>query len=199
MSEPRTVVRVVGLDLSLRSTGISDGTQEGTHAFQTDNSQPIERRMHRIRRACMEAAVPTALTASGPSARRPDADLVVIEGSAYGAKGNAVEQLAALRYEVRVALWSLRIPFAIVSPTRLKVYTTGDGKAGKVKMVNAVVDGYGVPLKLWTVAQGRYDVADAFALAAMGYKHLGQPLTAVGDVPEDEPGLTVTDWKEERR
>jgi crossover junction endodeoxyribonuclease RuvC len=189
----------VGLDLSLRSTGISDGTQEGTHAFQTDDSQPIEWRMHRIRRACMEAAAPVSLMTGCSRVRPPNADLVVIEGSAYGAKGNAVEQLAALRYEVRVALWSLRIPFAIVPPTRLKAYTTGDGKASKAKMVNAVIDAYGLPLKLWTVAQGRYDMADAFALAAMGYKHLGHPLKAVGNTPEGEPGLTVTDWKEERR
>lgn len=158
-------MRVVGLDLSLTSTGMSDGT---THrAVQTGPADgSIERRIHRIMRdihAFMR--IPAGGTYEYP-------DLAVIEGAAYGARGTAVDQLAGLRWYVRTDLTVQGIPFAIVTPTSLKLYTTGSGRATKAGMVAALDHRYGTRLADVKVKDGRYDMADALGLAAMGYDHM---------------------------
>jgi len=185
-------VRVVGLDLSLRSTGMSDGRE--TKVFRTDETMPIEQRFYRIVDECCRFV--NGRPIGRPSDRR--ASLVVIEGSAFGAKGSAREQLAALRFMVRTELWFAGIPLAVVSPSRLKAYTTGDGKADKTAMVRSVLDRHKQDFTLVYAKDGRYDMADAFALAAMGYQHLGHPLPTFESL-SDDPNLFVHDWTTELR
>lgn len=167
--------RVVGLDLSLTSTGISDGTV--SIAFSTPADACIEYRLADLTQACMMQIASPGTSRHNHGQR---ADLVVIEGAAYGAKGNAVEQLAALRLMVRTELWRQSIPFAVVPPATLKAYTSGNGRASKPAMVAALAERHELDLKDVKVANGRYDIADAFALAAMGYARIGQPLPTAG-------------------
>lgn len=177
--------RVVGLDPSLTSTGISDGLT--VHVVQTSPEEQLEARFDRIMRACV-----TFILTPGP--RGPRADLVVIEGPAFGAKGNAVDQLAGLRLLLRHRLWRLDIPFAIVPPSTLKAYTTGHGRASKAEMVAALAERHGLDLKAYKVSHGKYDMADAYALAAMGYTRLGQPLLSRGGPPAPLKSLLAVDW-----
>lgn len=145
-------LRIVGLDLSLTSTGMSDGLDH--RAVQTDASLCMEERLSNI---------------SGEvGAFTRDADLAVIEGPAFSRVGPGHEELAALRYMVRVGLWRRRVPFALVSPTSLKKFTTGNGKATKQQMQAAVQAAHGVDFSNVLVKDGRYDRVDAFALRAMG-------------------------------
>lgn len=174
--------RVVGLDLSLTSAGMSDGRVHT--AFGTGPELCIEERLDSLQRSVMRFV-----------RGRPYADLVVIEGSAFGAKGSAVEQLAGLRYMVRHCLWMWRIPFAIVAPTCLKTYTTGSGRATKAQMVTAVRERHGIDLSTVKVKDGRYDQADGLALAAMGYAYLGRPLPTFGP-PPPRASLLAVDWPE---
>lgn len=154
-------MRCIGLDISLTSTGLSDGTR--TEVIQTSPKELIEERMDRITRGI----VSFALADKG-------ADLAVIEWSSYGSHGG--EELAALRYMARVRLWRLHIPVAVVAPATLKKYVTGDGRATKPQMVAAVDSRYGQDFSGVKLAHGRYDMADAFGLAATGYDRSGCPL-----------------------
>ncbi|AKA61726.1 RuvC-like resolvase [Streptomyces phage YDN12] len=167
--------RVVGLDLSLTSTGMSDGRQNWvTH---TEPYQQMEGRLDRL-------VGRARLFVSGTTEWPQEADLVVIEAGAFSRnmqKGH--EELAALRYMVRHSMWQLGVPFTLVSPSALKLYTAGHGKATKAQMVRAVAARHGVDLSSVMVKDGRYDMADAFALAAMGYAWANRPLVTVGPPP----------------
>jgi len=181
--------RVVGLDLSLTSTGMSDG--QSVHAVQTaPGSDSLEARMDRI--LCQALAFvhsPTQWTDDQPCDRQ--ADLVVIEGSSFGSRGSAVDQLAGLRMLVRHKLYLLNVPFAVVPPSTLKSYTTGSGQASKAQMVAALADRHGLDLLPYKVSHGKYDMADAYALAAMGYTVLKQPLPTAGPPARLASLLTV--------
>lgn len=175
--------RVVGLDLSLTSTGMSDGFSY--EVSQTDSSMELEARIEQI------------MWQVGRFACKSDTVLAVIESGAFsrGAQSQSAEILSALRFMVRHLLWCEDIPFAMVSPTCLKLYTAGNGKATKADMVAAVQARHGLNLTGLKVKDGRYDVADAFALAAMGYRHIGEPLTTSGpEGPEDS--FNAVQWPE---
>lgn len=161
MSAP---LRVIGLDLSLTSTGMSDGH---VHLVtQTAAGERLEERLDRIVRRVVSFAI---------SVR--SADLAVIEAPAWSkAMGVGHEELSALRVMVRHRLWRLGVPYALVPPTTLKAYTTGNGRASKQDMVAALDNRYRAGLAAIKVKDGRYDQADALGLAAMGYAHVGQPL-----------------------
>jgi Holliday junction resolvasome RuvABC endonuclease subunit len=167
--------RVIGLDLSLTSTGVSDG--QSRHAIQTDPTEALEARLDRVVRGVVSFALsPTQWTDTMPYGMH--ADLAVIEAGAFsrGAQSGAAEVLSGLRLMVRHRLWRLGVPYAMVPPSTLKLYTTGYGKATKQQMVAAVDVRYRAGLADVKVKDGRYDMADALGLAAMGYDHLDRPL-----------------------
>jgi Holliday junction resolvasome RuvABC endonuclease subunit len=175
--------RVVGLDLSVTSTGMSDGLNH--EVVQPPPDMTIERRLNRV-------ADRVGSFVAGFGGGTP-ADLVVIEAGAFsrGAQSVSAEWLAALRYHVRIGLWRMGIPFAMVPPTTLKAYTTGSGKATKKQMVDAVRARHDIDLSGRLVKDGRYDVADAVALAAMGYAYLNDPLYTQGPPPPMRSLLAV--------
>lgn len=159
-------VRVVGLDLSLTSSGMSDGARH--EVVQTGPHEVTEERLDRIIRAVVRFTV--------GSGGGDQADLAVIEGAAFAAPGRAQHELAAIRLMVRHRLWRLQIPFAMVPPTTLKRYVTGSGDAGKPEMAACVARQYGWDPTEVKLSQGRYDRVDALGLAAMGYDHLNEPI-----------------------
>jgi Holliday junction resolvasome RuvABC endonuclease subunit len=176
---------VVGLDLSLTSTGMSDGFV--SRATQTGKDNPIESRLKYIRSS-------VGRFVSGQDPERPWADLVVIEAGAFSRNlQTGHEELAALRYLIRVLMTEYYIPFAMVPPTTLKAYTAGHGKATKSEMVTALYERHGVDLSGVKVKDGRYDIADATALAAMGYEWLGEPLPTAGP-PPPRKSLVAVQW-----
>lgn len=169
-------MRVVGLDLSLTSTGMSDGRDH--RVVQTKPDRPIEERLHRI--------------VSEVNAFTMSADLAVIEDAATSRSGPGHQELSALRLMVRTSLWNWDVPFAMVRPNTLKLIATGNGRASKDEMVAAVDGRHGTNLALLPKSHGRYDLADALALAEAGYDHIGQPLT---EWPAS-PFLGNVDWPE---
>lgn len=170
-------MRVVGYDLSVTSTGLSDGYR--TDVIQTGPDEPMEARFDRLLRGC----VSFALTGGGTG-------LAVIEGPSYGSQGQGREVLDALRIALRHRLWRLDIPYAMVPPTTLKLWTSGNGRATKPEMVAAVADRFGHDLTGIKVKDGRYDLADATALAAMGLARVGRPMGEAAN----PASLDVVNW-----
>jgi hypothetical protein len=165
---------VVGLDLSLTSTGVA-GT-DWAYAYRPGRRRSHER-LHWL------------LDAIGSNVR-DHADLVVVEGAAYAQGAQAGHhELAGLWWLVTQYLWSHRIPYAVVTPHGRTIYATGRAnpaqgwprkdRARVAKgMVRAVaVERYGVECE----GPGRYDQADATILAAMGLDWLGYPTVPVPD------------------
>lgn len=182
-----TRLRVIGLDLSLTSCGMSDGYSH--QVIRTNPEDALEARLDRVTRGVVAFAMNTP---DWPEA----ASLAVIEAGAFarGSQSQAAEILAALRFMVRVRLWRLGIPFAMVAPTTLKLATTGNGHASKAHMVAAVDERYGTSFGLVPKSKGREDLADALALAALGYDRVRQPLACHFPAPPLTP--VKVDWPE---
>lgn len=186
-------MRVIGLDLSITSTGMAEvsypttygvATVTGSGCVKTTADQPKEKRLSSI----VDHAVTFA----------EGADLVVVEDGALRSLGPGREELAALRYMVRVELWSTGVPFALVRPTTLKLYTTGRGNASKDEMVSAVDERHGTSYARMPKSHGRYDLADATALAAMGMHRLASRVPKGYATLPHLDSLTTVRWPDER-
>lgn len=149
-------MKVIGLDLSLTSTGVAIADEATNHsAYTIKPKETGHERLARIVRAVMTEAC--------------DAELVVIEGPAFGAKGSAYHQLAGLWWIVTQALWDESVPYAVLSPFELKKYATGTTKSDKDAMMLATA-------RQFASFSGDNNAADALWLACAGAEHLGYPL-----------------------
>ena len=177
---PAGNLRIIGLDLSLTSTGIAGrgwtdrvrppGSAGGLHGALS--------RMRDIRDTVLGYA--------------RGADLVVIEGLAYSRTTGKATERAGLWWMVMEALAARDVPVAVVTPTARARYATGRGNAGKDEVLAAVIRRYPAYL-----VRGN-DEADALVLAAMGYDHVGQPLVQLrGQLPAaHRAALTGVAWPE---
>ena len=141
-------MRILAVDPSLRSTGLAG----------TGWSEAVATRGYTGHDRLQHIKETIALYAKG-------ADLVVIEGPAYGAKGRAVHQLAGLWWLATHRLWSLNIPYAVVDPMTLKVYACNNGRASKEQVAQAMCEAHP------SMSFGTDDESDAYALLTMAYHH----------------------------
>jgi len=157
---------IVGVDLSLQSTGIAtiqNGPASGwmakveritSEGHKTDTLQQRHTRLHNLRNAVCR--------------RCEDADLILVEGPSYGSKGGHQHDRSGLWW--LVTDWLIAHPLVEVTPTQRMKYATGKGQISKDAVLAAVVRRYP------TVDVTGNDEADALVLAAMGARHLGEPI-----------------------
>lgn len=144
---------VVGLDLSLTSTGVVVLHGEEIVLQEVVRSSPVGPLP--IDEAKRLNDITTRVLALVPD----DAKLVAIEGIAFMvSKTTSLVQLAAINYLIRIGLWKRGIPFVIVSPPTLKKFVTGKGVAQKDVMM---LETY----KRWGVSLTDNNICDAFGLA----------------------------------
>jgi crossover junction endodeoxyribonuclease RuvC len=144
--------KVIGLDISLTSTGVSDGvTADAIQVGPIRGEERMNVMLSRIRAHTRWAM-----------------QLAVIEGPSFASLGPGHDELAGMRWMVRRELYNLGFQLAIVSPAALKKYTTGNGRASKEEMTTAVAGRWGVDFSNVKVGRGRHDMVDAYALAKMG-------------------------------
>jgi Holliday junction resolvasome RuvABC endonuclease subunit len=146
--------RVLGLDLSLRHTGIAypDGTTVAVDPKKLRGA---------LRWQVIWNQISVAWLTGTP-------DLAVIEGYAYAAAGQALFDLCELGGLVRWELHRANIPWILVPPTSLKKYATGSGQATKTAMVIAARERLGY-------AGTDDNEADALWLRAVGLDLLDEP------------------------
>lgn len=114
-------MKVCGLDLSLTGTGVAwpDGSLS---TVKPGKQRGVE---------CL------AFIVAEVSRAIDGADLAVIEGYAFGARGRAVFQIGELGGVVRLACHQAGVPFQEVAPASLKLFAAGRGNASKDEMVAA--------------------------------------------------------------
>lgn len=162
---------VVGLDLSLSSTGVCIVTVPGgavvtERVTSKPKSDPsIADRSIRLRRL---AGTIYDLTKG--------ADLVVVEGPAYASKMGAAHDRSGLWWLVVGRLTGTGHNVVEVTPNSLKMYATGKGVADKDHVLAAVIKRYP------QIDVTGNDVADAVVLAAMGARFAGHPIDP--DLPQ---------------
>lgn len=160
---------VVGLDLSLQSTGIATPTAVRTIPSSGIKGAPLRTRHARLHVIVQDVAL--AVT----EATAPRQALVVIEGPSLGqARQHGTHDRSGLWWLVVDELLSAGHLVAEVPPTLVKKYATGVGNAKKGAMVDAAAR------RLPHVhTGGQEDVVDALWLRAMGCDRYGQPICSV--------------------
>lgn len=168
----RRLVR--GLDLSLTGAGIAGAGWArtlGSKGKRTDTYAMRRTRLHRLTDRILDTVGPC--------------DLAVVEGPSYGSRGAGTWDRAGLWWLVVDRLAARDIPVAVVTPTARAKYATGDGRAGKQAVVEAVGPRYGVALR-------DDNQADAYALLAMGHDWLDEPLAPVP--AKNRAALARVEW-----
>jgi Holliday junction resolvasome RuvABC endonuclease subunit len=177
----RTVV--VGLDLSLTSTGIarvefSDEKTRPTISVMTVKSAGKRADTLRERHRRLAKLVDTIV------AQALGADLAVIEAPAFSRSNPGMHDRSGLWWLVTDRLLGDGYvgdaeQLAEVAPSARAKYATGKGNAGKDEVIAEVAR------RFMSVNVRSNDEADALILAAMGCRHLGTPI-------DDMPALHRT-------
>ncbi|MEV0382856.1 hypothetical protein [Nonomuraea sp. NPDC050643] len=174
-------LRVIGLDLSLTSTGVafSDGS---TCCIKTKTADG-DHRLTVIRST-------VALAVGGPelmgSPTAPPPTLVLIEDLPTHAKSAGITGM--VHGVVRQLLNEAGIPYARVVPSTLKKYATGSGGADKTAMALAAFKRAG---REFADDKGG-DQCDAWWLRAMGLDMLGHPVVRLPAAQRES--LTKVAW-----
>jgi Holliday junction resolvasome RuvABC endonuclease subunit len=167
------VTVVIGLDLSLTSTGIAvidtatgDTTVERIVSKGKKDATLDERRNRLLQ---LQYAVQTSITKAHEMTEVNSVPLIVIEQPAFSRQTGHMHDRSGLWWLVvsHAGKW---YHVAEVSPTTRAKYATGKGNAGKDAVLAAVVRRYP------QVEVTGNDEADSLILAAIGARHLGAPI-----------------------
>lgn len=159
---------VVGVDLSLQSTGLATATGVRTITSSGRDGAPLRTRHARL------VDITTRVVLAVSDAAAPRTALVVIEGPSYNSKGGKTHERAGLWWMVVDELLSAGHLVAEVPPPTLKKFALGRGVGDKGAMVDAAAR----RLPHWTTG-GQNDAVDALWLRAMGMHRYGVPLCSV--------------------
>lgn len=149
------VVDVVGLDLSLTSTGIALG-DDWTDAFVSKKKgmERLDEILDRIQGTVCWLPTP----------------YVVVEGYAFARRANYAFSLGELGGLVKYWCWKNDIPVVEVPPTLRAKFATGRGNANKSEVVSAISARTGMTF----AGSGADDMVDAWILLEMGKQHFNQ-------------------------
>ena len=175
---------VVGLDLSMASTGVAraEVDDQGAPTWRTwQVSSPARGQdlasqharladsAERVWRAVMEAGA--------------EPDLVMVESPAMGHQASRAGTLALTGHWWLTLDPFLRagIPVATLSPSSLKVYATGHGGSPGKPVTKQIMRAAIEPRYPGLLTGGVHDVAEAGALAAAAARLLGRPIDCLPD------------------
>jgi Holliday junction resolvasome RuvABC endonuclease subunit len=128
-------MRILGLDLSLKSTGFANDLGSGTLNPPVGYEKDIKR-LQWIRARVFDLIDDDS--GDGITSTRK-VDLVVIEGFSFSSHESFAREIGGLGYVIRVALADFGVPFVDVSPKSLKLFATGSGNAKKEDMLGAAI------------------------------------------------------------
>jgi crossover junction endodeoxyribonuclease RuvC len=144
---------LMGLDLSLTSTGISIN----------GNTQAIVSKFKETKRlADIRDQLSLILVESGVQG-------VVVEGYAFAARNSQSHKIGELGGVIRLLLYEMMIPFVDVPPTSRAKFATGRGNAAKTEVISAVSARTGL---IWS-GKSADDECDAWLLEEMGLQAIG--------------------------
>jgi crossover junction endodeoxyribonuclease RuvC len=146
-------VSIVGLDLSLTSTGISI---DGVTSAITSKLSGVER-LQDIRNQLIGIIGVHEINAA------------VIEGYAFSARNSQSHKIGELGGVIRLCLFEHGIPFAEVPPTSRAKFATGRGNAAKTEVISSVSARTGL---VWS-GKSADDECDAWLLEEMGLQAVG--------------------------
>lgn len=169
-------MRIVALDPSLTATGVAD-SECGSYLIVPPAGVRGEARNWQILKAVMAAV--------------DGADVVMIEGYAFGAKGRAVFDIAELGGVLRMGLYTRGVAWVEVPPSCVKTLATGKGNSKKDAVLAEAIRRLGY-------AGSDHNEADATWLLQAGLIHYGLPGAAT--LPQTHlRGLDKIQWPAQLR
>jgi Holliday junction resolvasome RuvABC endonuclease subunit len=147
------VTKIMGLDLSLTSTGVSIGGLTTSIRSKNKGSERLLEIRNEILALAQEASV----------------QIVAIEGYSYASRHSQAHSIGELGGVVRVALRELGVPVVVIPPTCRAKFATGKGNSGKSEVMSAISAKTGI---IWSGGDGN-DRCDAWILEQMTLTYLG--------------------------
>lgn len=147
-------MQLMGLDLSLTSTGYCIDQQTGVIATKTKGAERLSIISNKIIDIICEKLV----------------DVVIIEGYSFASRNSQAHSIGELGGSVRMRLWERGIPYIEIPPTCRAKFATGKGNASKNEVISSVSAKTGI---VWA-GSGADDMCDAWVLEQMGLDFLGK-------------------------
>ncbi|MER7815598.1 hypothetical protein [Streptomyces sp. NPDC096153] len=168
-----TAFNVIGIDTSLKATGLAHSQGWCRTVGYADAKNPITKLPHPKRLRAMQDVLHMILENLGHP------HLAVLETPALSRSAGGAHERGWLWWELYNHLVARGIPTALMSTNQRMLYATGKGAASK----NAIVDAVARRWPTW-ITEGDDNAADAVVLMAAGYDWLcartGQaPLTVM--------------------
>ncbi len=168
---------VIGIDPSLTGAGVGaiqvhgDDVTQAVHTFgrKGRTSETLEQRLDRITTITTQVLDVISSLDSWP-------ELVAIERPAYGQTSGSHHDRSGLWWDlVRVLIYKMGIPVVEIDISKVKIYATGKGVGSKDQIMAAAIRRYpDAPIS-------NNNESDAFVLAAMAARLIGQP---IDDLPK---------------
>ncbi len=163
------MVKILGIDPSLRKTGLALVEVDQSHEWLTVSVLTNKLEGH-ARLDYILSELSKVLS------ELKDGDLIVMEGAAFNSGGRNSHMLAGLWWLIRHHIYSLGFKHVmIVPPTSRAKYATGKGNAKKADVLASAI----VTFAGQTVVDD--NAADAMFLAAMGARYINKPIDDFGE------------------
>ena len=140
-------MNILGIDLSLTSTGISVNGETGTITTQAKGAE----RLSIISLAILDAVIDNSI------------EIVAIEGYSFASRNSQAFSIGELGGVVRTRLWERNIPFVDIPPTCRAKFATGRGNAAKTEVMSSISAKTGIIF----AGKGADDMCDAWILEEM--------------------------------
>ena len=140
-------MNILGIDLSLTSTGISVNGETGTITTQAKGAE----RLSIISLAILDAIIDNSV------------EIVAIEGYSFASRNSQAFSIGELGGVVRTRLWERNIPYVDIPPTCRAKFATGRGNAAKTEVMSSISAKTGIIF----AGKGADDMCDAWILEEM--------------------------------
>jgi len=167
-------MRLMGLDLSLTSTGVSIEGVTSVIQSKAKGAERLSEVTKSILHECLEKEI----------------SCVVIEGYSFASRSGQAFSIGELGGCVRMTLFECNIPIIEVPPTCRAKFATGRGNASKGEVISAISAKTGI---IFSGASGN-DECDAWVLEHMALTYLGK--SQYKWTKEQLSALDKIDWLE---
>jgi Holliday junction resolvasome RuvABC endonuclease subunit len=140
-------MNILGIDLSLTSTGISVNGETGTITTQAKGAE----RLSIVSLAILDAVIDNSI------------EIVAIEGYSFASRNSQAFSIGELGGVVRTRLWERNIPYVDIPPTCRAKFATGRGNAAKTEVMSSISAKTGIIF----AGKGADDMCDAWILEEM--------------------------------
>jgi Holliday junction resolvasome RuvABC endonuclease subunit len=147
-------MKLMGLDLSLSSTGISMNSVTSVIRSKAKGAERLSEVTKSILHECLKNEI----------------DCVVIEGYSFASRSGQAFSIGELGGCIRMTLFECNIPIIEVPPTCRAKFATGRGNASKGEVISAISAKTGI---IFSGASGN-DECDAWVLEQMALTYLGK-------------------------